>query len=145
VIPTAASPTLEVAHEALIRAWPTLARWASSHRPFTRWRDRELTPLWQLWVNNARDPELLLASVKLEEARRFREGYRDELSDAHLRYIQASIDSWNERLARQEADLRRAKLTNRRLRALTIGLGAFLVLAVVTIIFAITQAGRAES
>jgi len=127
--------TIEVAHEALIRAWPLLGQWSTSFRSFVRWRDRELAPLWQRWVTHGRDPELLLPSGMLDEARRCKEQYVDELSPAHVDYIQASFDAEEAHTVQREAELARTKRLNRRLRTLGLGLGVlFMVGAVLTIL-----------
>ncbi|BCB74768.1 helix-turn-helix domain-containing protein [Phytohabitans flavus] len=50
--------TVEIAHEALIRAWPRLHRWLSTDRDGLR-THRELTEAAQSWVSLARDPGAL--------------------------------------------------------------------------------------
>jgi WD40 repeat protein len=140
--PYSGQATIEIAHEALIRAWPLLGRWSTSFRPFVRWRDGELAPLWQRWVAHDRDPQLLLPFGMLDEARRWKEQYGDELSPAHVEYIQASIDAFDAHAARREAELERTKRLNRRLRTLASGLGAFFLIAALATILAVLQAGN---
>lgn len=134
--------TIEVAHEAIIRAWPLLGQWSISFRPFVRWRDRELAPLWQHWVTHHRDPQLLLPFVMLDEARRSKEQYEDELAPSHVQYIQASIDAFEAHTAQREAELARTKRLNRRLRTLALGLGAFFLISAIATTLAIRQAHK---
>ncbi len=134
--------TIEVAHEALIRAWPLLAQWASSFRPFIRWRDRELDGLWRSWVAHDEDRQLLLPFAMLDEARRWLDDYAGELSASHVRYIEASLEARKAHIAAREAELARTRRLNRRLRALAWGLGAVVVIALAATILAISQSDK---
>jgi WD40 repeat protein len=119
-------PTVELAHEALLRAWPRLQAWVTGYRPFIRWRDRDLIPFWRRWVAAKRDQEFLLPAPMLEEARHWLGEYPEDLTK-QTEYINASVHSWEEENASREANLARTRLQNRRLR-LVLGLAVALAL-----------------
>jgi WD40 repeat protein/S1-C subfamily serine protease len=130
-------PTIEVAHEALFRAWPPLAGWAKEYGPFVRWRDEELTPLWQRWEARNRDPDLLLPPAMLDELREQEEVYARELSPAHREYIERSREAARDRTAERRAAVRQ----RRRLTAALVGV--VIVTAVVgALAFSVSERAR---
>jgi hypothetical protein len=60
--------TVEVAHEALIRAWPRLHRWLTDDRAGLL-AHRRLTDAAQTWSSLRRDPGALPRGVQLAAAR----------------------------------------------------------------------------
>ncbi|WP_214361713.1 toll/interleukin-1 receptor domain-containing protein [Denitromonas iodatirespirans] len=92
--------TLEVAHEALFRAWGRLKRWLDEDRAFLLWR-QHVRPEAQAWQGAPRDPGLLLRGGPLAEARRWQRERGDELGDELQAFIAAS------RKAAQRTRLRR--------------------------------------
>jgi hypothetical protein len=65
----AARPTVEVAHEALIRTWPRLRQWIDSNREKLRSRAAILQAKTDWEQNGKRDDMLLPAGLQLERAR----------------------------------------------------------------------------
>ena len=65
----AARPTVEVAHEALIRTWPRLRQWIDSNREKLRSRAAILQAKTDWEQNGKRDDMLLSAGLQLERAR----------------------------------------------------------------------------
>src|SRR5262249_18444108 len=65
----AARPTVEVAHEALIRTWPRLRQWIDSNREKLRSRAAILQAKTDWEQNGRRDDMLLPAGLQLERAR----------------------------------------------------------------------------
>ena len=65
----AARPTVEVAHEALIRTWPRLRQWIDSNREKLRSRTAILQAKADWEQNGKRDDMLLPAGLQLERAR----------------------------------------------------------------------------
>ncbi|NRQ33100.1 hypothetical protein HII36_14795 [Nonomuraea sp. NN258] len=59
--------SVEVAHEALIRAWPRLRRWLTDDRDGLVLH-RRLTDAAQVWRSADRDPELLYRAAQLDQA-----------------------------------------------------------------------------
>ena len=58
---------VEVAHEALIRAWPRLRRWLTDDRDGLMLH-RRLTDATQVWQSADRDPDLLYRAAQLDQA-----------------------------------------------------------------------------
>jgi hypothetical protein len=58
---------LEVSHEALIRAWPTLGRWIAEARADLRFQI-QLEDAAQEWQANAENPDLLWRGLRLSNA-----------------------------------------------------------------------------
>jgi WD40 repeat protein len=77
--------SLEVAHEALFRAWPTLKKWLHDTADILRWRrdvrrDRTTDPRWRT-----------LRPAQLAVARQWLRHRRSELTDEELSWIRKSI------------------------------------------------------
>jgi hypothetical protein len=82
--------TVEVAHEALIRHWPTLAEWINRDRAFQSWL-RQLTPRIEEWRNHPEDDGMLLRGGALAAAEDWVQRRREEISDEEQAYIAASV------------------------------------------------------
>jgi hypothetical protein len=106
--------TLEVAHEALLRAWGRLATWLDQDRAFLLWRKR-LDQALEFWTEGAKGRERLLPRPLLRESEAQLKEHGDSLSKDERALIGASI----------AAD-RRA----RRVRAAIAGAGALVALIV---------------
>ncbi len=131
--PFSGQPTVEVAHEALIRAWPRLQQWVTHFRPFARWYDHDLAPFLRRWLESEEDPSYLLPASLLEQARYWLVEYSAELSGPPAEYIRASAESRErERIARERM----------RLRAILV-LAAGLVITLTLALFARIQWRRA--
>ncbi len=83
-------PTVEVSHEALLRAWPRLRNWLAEHSQFVQWRAQDLAPNLERWFDSDKNPEFLLPRSLLEPALRWLRDYPDKLTGPQARYIQAS-------------------------------------------------------
>ncbi|NNN37034.1 WD40 repeat domain-containing protein [Streptomyces sp. S3(2020)] len=120
--------TVELAHEALITAWPRLHGWVDEDRDRLRLH-RGLTEAACVWAELGRDAGALYRGVRLTEAREvFGEGERrarqGELSRLERDFLAASV-------AAHEQSRRAGTRAARRLRALTGGLAVLLCLTVV--------------
>jgi WD40 repeat protein/transcriptional regulator with XRE-family HTH domain len=113
--------TVEIAHEALIRAWPRLQRWLSTDRDGLR-THRQLTEAAQSWVSLARDPGALYRGARLAVAREWatRTGDCAAMTAVERAFLDASVEL---------ADRERAATArrNRQLRYLVAGLSVLLV------------------
>jgi WD40 repeat protein len=87
--PTARGRTLEVAHEAIFRAWDKLSHWLHEDRSFLLWL-QHVTPEAQAWEQHPQDAGLLLRGGPLAEAERWVGQRRDEVADSVRRYVAAS-------------------------------------------------------
>src|SRR5271166_3484594 len=88
--PAGGQPTVEVSHEALLRAWPRLQSWLDKRSKFVQWRAQDLAPNLERWLDSNKNPEFLLPRSLLDPALRWLNGYPDELAGPPARYIQAS-------------------------------------------------------
>ncbi len=112
--------TVEVAHEALIGAWPRLRGWVEENRERLRLH-RRLTEAARTWAELGRDTGALYRGIRLTEARdTFGDGAG--LSRTEKDFLSASV-------AADEDARRAAARSARRLRALTGALAVLFCLA----------------
>lgn len=88
--------TVEVTHEALLRAWPRLRTWIDSDKDGHVVR-QELERAAAVWTRDGRDPGSLYRGSRLEDARRRTGGPARTLSPAAVAFLDASVRQ--ERLA----------------------------------------------
>jgi hypothetical protein len=81
--------SIELAHEALLRSWPQLARWIDAQRVFLLWR-QALVHQVNEWQSHARDASLLLRGSVLRTARRWLRERPDALNSEERALIDAS-------------------------------------------------------
>ena len=128
--------TAEVAHEVLIRAWPTLRSWLDEDREAIRLH-RQLGAAARLWDTGGRDPSDLYRGARLGAAADWAEHHREALNAAECSFVDASLEE-----AGRE---RRAQLrANHRLRWLLAGAVALLLVAVLAGVVALIQRGHAQ-
>jgi WD40 repeat protein/class 3 adenylate cyclase len=108
--------TVEVAHEALIRHWPTLRAWLDEDRE-GRLVHRRLTEASQEWEATARDQALLYRGTRLAGGSDWAGAHDSELNELEREFLRAS----------REAELREIETTRRRNRRLRIVLAGALV------------------
>ena len=128
--------TAEVAHEVLIRRWPTLRRWLDEDREGLRLH-RRLGNAARLWADGGREDSDLYRGARLATALEWAQGHSDDLNATEREFLDES------RIA-GERDAERQRRANRRLRALLVGAGALLVAAVVAGIVAFVQGKNAR-
>lgn len=80
---------LEVAHEALFRAWPRLAEWLKDNKSFLIWQQR-LNLKRKEWEVSTRSSDLLLRGYPLTEALDWFEKKPDDVSPAEREFVTAS-------------------------------------------------------
>ncbi len=93
----------QVAHEALIREWPTLRQWLDEDRQGLRIQ-RKTTEAAQEWVQMERDEGLLFRGARLAEIQEWAAGHADLLNPLEREFIDRSAA-----LAQREADEREAQ------------------------------------
>ncbi|MGW7407752.1 nSTAND1 domain-containing NTPase [Streptomyces sp. NPDC054833] len=131
--------TVDLAHEALLGAWPRLRGWTDTDRERLR-AHRRLTEAARNWAELDRDAGALYRGVRLTEARELFAvpgSDQGELSRLERDFLTASVEAYERgRRARTRA--------TRRLRALTAALAALLCLAVTAGAVAWRQSGVSE-
>ncbi|MFF3713969.1 nSTAND1 domain-containing NTPase [Streptomyces phaeochromogenes] len=130
--------TVELAHEALITAWPRLRGWIQENRERLRVH-RKLTEAAHAWQELGRETGALYRGSRLATAHQhFDVPHRDDLTDLERAFLTAS-------LAAREQALRAAARVTRRLRVLTVTLSVLLVLAVIASLVAYRQQQAADA
>ncbi|MGW1878592.1 nSTAND1 domain-containing NTPase [Streptomyces sp. NPDC001975] len=128
--------TVDLAHEALLGAWPRLRGWIDADRERLR-AHRRLTEAAAAWAGLERDAGALYRGARLTEAREaFAEAgsYQGELSLLEREFLTASVESY-------ERGQRASVRAGRRLRALTGALAVLLCLALAAGAVAWRQSG----
>jgi WD40 repeat protein/class 3 adenylate cyclase len=129
--------TAEVAHEILIREWPTLRGWLDEDREGIRLH-RQLGAGARLWDTGGRDASDLYRGARLTAAADWAELHRVELNATERSFLDGSLDEADRE---HHAQLR----ANRRLRGLLAGAVALLLVAVVAGALALIQRSHAQA
>lgn len=137
------SPTVEVAHEALLHEWERLSGWIDEGREDVLRHARFLTALRE-WEAADKNPDYLLSGERLDDYQRWAETSSLHLTAPERSFLYASIARQEEqRIAEQQRSARETKLdrqARRRLRGLAVG-GAVLA-ALVTGILIVALTGQ---
>ena len=128
--------TAEVAHEVLIREWPTLRGWLEEDREGLRLH-RRLGDAARIWQAAGSDPTDLYRGTRLGAALEWAQGHQDALNAAERAFLDASV-------AESERERRAQLRANRRLRALLTAAGVLLVAATVAGLLALRESGDAR-
>jgi hypothetical protein len=127
---------VEVAHEALIRRWPTLAQWLAEDREWLRFK-RQIARDVAEWERSNRDPSLLYRGGRLAPIEEKLTELEPSLNELSQQFIQASLDAKAaeqqaeaERIQREEA-LRQERANAGRFRRLTQWLSGAVVFAII--------------
>jgi flagellar basal body-associated protein FliL len=124
---TLSEDTAEVAHEALIREWPTLRAWLDEDREGLRLH-QHLAESAQEWERLSRDPDALYRGARLVHAREWADAHPGALIPLERSFLEAGLTQ----VERAEAEGRRAEeqqQAGRRLRRRAMYLSAALVFA----------------
>ncbi|MEU8176321.1 BTAD domain-containing putative transcriptional regulator [Microbispora hainanensis] len=116
-----AEETVDVAHEALIRAWPRLHRWLTDDRE-NLLVHRRLTDAAQTWRELDRDPGALYRGAQLLVAGTWAEDHPQELNDVESAFLRASR-------ALEDGERTAARRRTRLLQRLLAGMAALFLLA----------------
>jgi WD40 repeat protein/transcriptional regulator with XRE-family HTH domain len=96
----------EVAHEALIREWPTLRAWLEENREDLRLH-RQLTEAAQEWLEMERSSDVLYRGARLAQAQEWALTHEDELNMLEREFLEASLESAERKAAEKEAQRQR--------------------------------------
>jgi WD40 repeat protein len=116
-----AMDTVEIAHEALISAWPRLQQWLTQDREGLRLH-RQLTESAQDWDRHGRNNAVLYQGIRLAAAREWTERHKTELNPLERQFLDASILAAQRRQRRLV--LLATVLTGLSLAAIVVGLVA---------------------
>jgi WD40 repeat protein/DNA-binding SARP family transcriptional activator len=140
--------TVQVAHEALIRAWPALREWLEESRSDVRMQ-RLLAAAAGEWAGSGGERSYLLRGTRLAQFEGWAEGTVVALTQDELAYLDASLEERRQRHAAERARQERERGLERRARRVLRGLVAvFLAAAVISgglAIWANGQRRRAEA
>ncbi|GAA1014090.1 hypothetical protein Aple_042260 [Acrocarpospora pleiomorpha] len=131
--------TVDVAHEALIRAWPRLHRWLTDDRE-NLFVHRRLTDAAQTWQELGRDSGALYRGVQLLAARTWAEDHPQELNNVESAFLRDSG-------ALEESERTTTRRRTRLLQRLLAGMAALFLLALLGGVVAVRQgqeAGRQQ-
>ena len=134
--PRTGAPTIEVAHEALLREWARLRRWIDSAREDVRLH-RRLAAAAREWDDSDRDSSFLLRGGHLAQFESWAADSRVALTGVEREFVDTSV-------AESRRELLRERRQNRRLKILLAGAGALLALAVAAGIVALLQRQSAK-
>jgi WD40 repeat protein/DNA-binding SARP family transcriptional activator len=141
--PATREPTIEVAHEALLREWPRLRAWIEEDRDAIvatgQLRDAAAT-----WEQLDRDPGALYRGTRLELALERSGSRADTLPPREREFLDASREERDREQRRELGRIERQARANRRLRIQLVALAAALVVALAVGFVAVDQRQRAE-
>jgi WD40 repeat protein/serine/threonine protein kinase len=134
------TPTVEIAHEALIRAWKLLRGWLDDSREAVQ-TQRRLSGLLEDWHTSHRDPSFLASGVRLEQFEQLIAAGDLALTPEEINYVKASVVERERQVAadraREQRELELARQTvsaqqraANRLRYLLAVVLVFLVVAI---------------
>jgi DNA-binding SARP family transcriptional activator/WD40 repeat protein len=121
---------LDVAHEALLTAWPRLARWLDDDAAGRAVR-RHLTPAAQEWQLGGEPEDELYRGPRLAAALDWAAAAAGELTGAERRFLDSSKALAEAELLAAREQTRREAAGRRRSRRLAAGLGVMLIAAIV--------------
>jgi WD40 repeat protein/transcriptional regulator with XRE-family HTH domain len=103
---TTGQDTAEVAHEALIREWPTLRGWLEEDREGLRLH-RRLTEAAQEWDSLSRDPGVLYRGARLAQAIEWSQVHQDDVNQLERDFLGASQAQFEMENVQREAQRQR--------------------------------------
>jgi len=121
--PTSREPTVEVAHEALLRSWPRLQGWLDVDREWLG-QMHQLSAAARSWESSGREPTELLRGPRLALLSAAVDQRLESLSELDDDYLKSSQEANDE-------SIRRDAIRRRRSRGLLVATSIALVLALV--------------
>jgi WD40 repeat protein len=99
---TTSEESAEVAHEALIREWPTLRSWLEENRESLRLH-RHISETAQEWQIANHEPGGLYRGARLAQAKEWAAAHAEDMNDLERTFLNASIAFVEEEAAEREA------------------------------------------
>ncbi|MHB8747714.1 MAG: nSTAND1 domain-containing NTPase [Aggregatilineales bacterium] len=144
--PSTREPTIEVAHEALIREWARLRGWLDENREELR-LERRLTASTEEWRNARRNPDFLASGARLHQFEELAHSGKLTLSADDLEYIRLSADAREAQAIAAQKHAEEAAQMRRRSQTLVRGLAVGILVAALSIglaAFALVQSQIAQ-
>ncbi len=146
--PATRQPTVEVAHEAILREWERLKAWLDESQTDLALH-RQLIRAAAEWRESGGDWSFLLQGGKLAQFEAWAEDTRIALTAEERAFLEASLANRRERAAqekkRQEHEARLEQRASRRLRALVAIISLALVISVGLTVAALSFARQAQT
>lgn len=140
--PVTRGPTAEIAHEALLNAWPRLQRWIEDARSDVR-AERRLADAAHEWVQHDHDPAFVLTGARLAQYEGWSTSSPIGLTSAEREFLEASeLAEAQRHLARANAERRETKL--RRRSRILVAMAVTIVLVLALGAYAVVQQRRAS-
>ena len=145
--PSSRAPTVEIAHEALLDAWPRLSGWIDDAREDLR-QDRRIARASAEWRAAGRDESFLLRGARLEQTESWARGTDLAIGRREREYVKASVDrhaeEQREEEVRREHEMQMERRSRARLRALVAVFAVAALIAGTLTIVATDQSERAS-
>ncbi|MBE9187437.1 CHAT domain-containing protein [Microcoleus sp. LEGE 07076] len=100
--------TVEIVHEALIKAWPDLRKWIEENDTFLRWKKR-LKVAFLEWERNENQEGYLLQGAPLGEAEGYLQQRLEDINPAEQKFINLSLEKEKTRQQRELEQERKAR------------------------------------
>ena len=146
--PLTRGPTIDVAHEALLREWPRLRAWLDESREDIR-AQRTLGTATKEWLVSGRDPGFLLRGARLDQFDGWVEVSELALTEDEVAFLIASLEAREARAAAESArQAREAALEQRSRRFLQALVAVFAIASIVAVglsIFAFNAQATAQN
>jgi serine/threonine protein kinase/WD40 repeat protein len=145
--PETREPTVEIAHEALLRRWSRMRRWIDEGRDDMR-AERRLAAAAAEWEAGGRDPSFLLGGSRLEQLSTWATGTNLALAQPEREFLTESAE--RAEAERAAEDVRRSheisleRRSVRRLRGLVAAVTAAAVVAGTLTVIAVGQRNSAQ-
>ena len=140
-------PTVEIAHEALIRSWLQLQTWLDRNREALR-AHRRLTQATDEWLHAQKDPSYLARGTRLQQWEEWEDNTDIAMTTDEQEYLKASVESREARLAEERAQQEREDNLRRRARNLLGVVAAIMTIAAIAgfglALVAVNARGEAE-
>jgi len=144
--PITRSPTIEVAHEALIRQWTLLRQWLDTNRDGLRIQRRVAVAVVE-WQNMGRDKSFLATGMRLNQFEEWIKTTELATTESEREYIEQSIREHEileeEKRLRKEHEEALEQQSRNRLRQLLTVMTVAAVISIGLMVVAVTQSGLA--
>ncbi len=138
-------PTVEVAHEAILREWELLHGWINESRTELRLQ-RQLIGWVDDWNSANKETSYLLSGARLDQFEAWAKATTVALTVDEKHFLDASIKARNERNIREQARQQREQTleqrSQQRMRYLVAALSVLLIIVAIFAIFAIDRQQR---